>query len=190
MYIFFKKRFQKKGFTLIELIVVIIIIGILASVAVPAYNNYVTQSKIKSNENLEKLIQNALDAHMTEFGDYPLFSNGERIATQIFGLDMSHDYDKFYYIMWKGFKNPSLNAFCSRYSELSGLSWDQVSAIGDPNAGVIHWMFFSNQHNYRYDPNASQHLFGTGIKALVNQDSQGNWRAYSVQIDESTAITC
>lgn len=41
------KKLTKKGFTLIEVIVVVAIIAIMAAVAIPTYSNYVAASKTK-----------------------------------------------------------------------------------------------------------------------------------------------
>ena len=42
----------QKGFTLLEVLIVVVIIGVLATVGIPMFNGYVLQAKIKaSNEN-------------------------------------------------------------------------------------------------------------------------------------------
>lgn len=70
---------MKKGFTLIELMIVIAIIGILAAVAIPMYNDYTKKARTSEVPgSLKEIVKNQL-----AFREDPYQGNGTRYACTI-----------------------------------------------------------------------------------------------------------
>jgi prepilin-type N-terminal cleavage/methylation domain-containing protein len=62
---------QDKGFTLVELLIVIVILGILATVTVFAVRGITTQGKATACAADKKTIEVAAESYMAQFGSYP-----------------------------------------------------------------------------------------------------------------------
>lgn len=56
----------QKGFTLIELMIVVAIIGILAAVAIPAYQDYTIKAKVQEGTNISNPARTALGIACSE----------------------------------------------------------------------------------------------------------------------------
>jgi type IV pilus assembly protein PilA len=67
---FFMKAIQK-GFTLIELMIVVAIIGILAAIAIPAYQDYTIRSQVTEGLNLAGAVKAAVAETYADRGEWP-----------------------------------------------------------------------------------------------------------------------
>lgn len=71
-----RKRLAQRGFTLIELMVVIAIIGILSVIALPVYQSYTAKAQLAEAFALLEGQKSALVAYYVELGKFPV-SNEE-----------------------------------------------------------------------------------------------------------------
>jgi len=86
---YFRKAKGRKGFTLFELLTVMMIMGILAAIAIPSYK----RSQIKAKESVlaEDLFQmrRAIDAYYADNGAYP--DSLEQLTTSKYLRDVPRD---------------------------------------------------------------------------------------------------
>ena len=70
-----RKLHRQNGFTLIEVMIVVAIIGILASIAIPQFQNFSIRSRRSEANELLRAVLTAQDAYLAIYNHY-CFSNG------------------------------------------------------------------------------------------------------------------
>jgi type IV pilus assembly protein PilA len=76
---------MQKGFTLIELMIVVAIIGILAAVAIPAYQDYTKRARVTEGLGLADGAKTAVAEYYSTQNAWPTDNSAAGLATNISG---------------------------------------------------------------------------------------------------------
>jgi type IV pilus assembly protein PilA len=89
-------KHNQQGFTLIELMIVVAIIGILAAIALPAYQDYTIRAKVQEGVSMSAPIRTAYGIACSEGGFVASMNNANQASADVLGINVATDYDGKY----------------------------------------------------------------------------------------------
>lgn len=131
------KKVTQKGFTIVELLIVIVVIGILAALVITTYNGIQQKGRNTERQTDLKAIQGQLEAYYAQNGKYPT-SGAQASATAGLGAT-SADNVTFIQANMKGLDKEALrdpNADAGDYSMGTTASSKQYAYAATP-AGCV-----------------------------------------------------
>jgi len=128
----------QQGFTLIELMIVVAIIGILAALAVPAYQDYTIRSKVSEAASLASAARTAVDVYYSENGTLP----GSTVTNTSLGLSTPASYTAKYVASVNvndGGPNGDVLITLNSIPELGGASAKAIRYVPVSKGGNLQW---------------------------------------------------
>ena len=130
----------QQGFTLIELMIVVAIIGILAALAVPAYQDYTIRSKVSEGASLASAARTAVDIYFSENGTLALPTADTHASL---GISQAGSYNAKYVssITVSGAANPpTITVVLKTLNDLGDASGQSFQYIPRNQIGNLEWV--------------------------------------------------
>ncbi len=156
-----------------ELMVVVVIIGILSTVAIPAYKNYIIDSKIAEAYSSVDAIMKSQNAYFADRGEFYSLSPNPVYVTNSMKIESNPDWAEF------GYSIPQDSNVFFSYQAYAG-QIDNSGAAVDTSTITGHSFEYSNSSvtNADIDASTSCNRGGNGITAEaagVNVQNNLNW---------------
>ena len=132
---------KQQGFTLIELMIVVAIIGILAAIAIPAYQDYTIRSKVSEGLQLAASPKLAVAEYSQSEGSFPTDNDEAGVAAS---ESIAGNYVDNIVI--------ALGQITITYSEPTEIAGSTVILVATTTAGAVKWTCNTGNVLNRYLP--------------------------------------
>ena len=137
----------QKGFTLIELMIVVAIIGILAAIAIPAYQDYTIRAQVSEGMSLASGAKTALAEFYNQRGQFPDSNASAGLATNtsITGQYVTQ-------VDVNGANGTGIIEVTFGNQANNNISGDTLEFSAIANAGSVDWICGSTNIESKYRP--------------------------------------